>query len=166
MFVISHVVALSNNNVIGVDNDLPWSLKTDLSHFKKYTTNKIIIMGRKTFESIGKPLPNRKTVIITRDTSYHVEGCSIVNSLGEAIKRNTDKDLFIIGGAQIYTQVIEKKLADKLDITLVKEKFDADVFFPEINPLEWKITEREDFYADEKNPHDYSFLTFEKVSVS
>ena len=165
--MITIIAAIGLNNELGKNNDLIWHLSADLKRFKKVTTGHTIVMGRKTFESIGKPLPNRKTVIITRDRSYNVEGCFTVNSLEEAIQNHKDKnEFFIIGGAQIYSETIQKGYADKLDLTLVKETFDADVFFPEINPMEWKIIHREDFSADEKNKYDYSFLTFEKVSQS
>lgn len=165
--MITIIAAIGLNNELGKNNDLIWHLSADLKRFKKVTTGHTIVMGRKTFESIGKPLPNRKTVIITRDRSYNVEGCFTVNSLEEAIQNHKDNnEFFIIGGAQIYSETIQKGYADKLDLTLVKETFDADVFFPEINPMDWKITQREDFSADEKNKYDYSFLTFEKVSAS
>lgn len=161
------IAAIGLRNELGKDNDLIWHLPADLKRFKKVTTGHTIIMGRKTFESIGKPLPNRKTVIITRDKNYQFEGCDVVHSLEEAIENNADgNELFIIGGAQIYSQAIKNNLVDKLDITLVQDTFEADVFFPEIDFLHWKIAKREDFLADEKNKYNYSFLTFEKSNES
>ena len=163
--MITIIAAIGLKNELGKDNDLIWHLPSDLKRFKKVTTGHTIVMGRKTFESIGKPLPNRETVIITRDKNYQFDGCTVVHSIEEAVANNSDSsELFIIGGAQIYKQAIETNLADRLDITLVQDTFKADVFFPEINPLEWKISKREDFLADEKNKYNYSFITFDRVS--
>ena len=118
-------------------------------------------MGRNTYESIGKPLPNRTSVIITRNPDYKAEGCIVVNSLDEALKVAKNDDApFIIGGAQIYKEAVH--YADKLDITEVHQSFEADVYFPEINTTIWQETSREDFAADEKNKYDYSFVTYEK----
>ncbi len=165
--MITIIAAIGLKNELGKDNDLIWHLPADLKRFKKETTGHTIIMGRKTFESIGKPLPNRKTVIITRDKNYQFEGCDVVHSLEEALENNqNDKQRFVIGGAQIYKQAIEKDLVDKLDITLVQNTFEADVFFPEIDIMKWKITKREDFLADEKNKYNFSFITFQKANVS
>ncbi|PHR71171.1 MAG: dihydrofolate reductase [Lutibacter sp.] len=159
--IITLIAAIANNNALGKDNDLIWHLPSDLKRFKNTTTGHHIIMGRNTYESIGKPLPNRTSVIITRNQEYKAEGCIVVNSLEEAIAvAKNDASPFIIGGAQIYEQAIE--LADKLDITEVHHSFDADVFFPEINIGKWKETRREKFSADEKNKYDYSFVTYEK----
>jgi len=127
---ITIIAAIAENNALGKNNDLIWHLPADLKRFKKTTTGHHIIMGRNTFESIGKPLPNRTTVIITRNPDYKVEGCIVVNSLEKALEiAKNDETPFIIGGAQIYKQAIS--IADKLDITEVHHSFDADVFFPE-----------------------------------
>ena len=116
-------------------------------------------MGRKTFESLGKPLPNRANIIITRNNSFQAEGCLIVNSLQQAIEvSKEDKNPYILGGAEIYTQAIE--IADKLDLTFVHHHFEADAFFPEIDKKIWKETSRQDFKADEKNNYDFSFVTY------
>ena len=157
------IAAIGLRNELGKDNDLIWNLPADLKRFKRVTTGHTIVMGRKTFESIGKPLPNRKTVIISRDENYQFDGCDVFSSLEEAINKNKNNSLFIIGGGQIYSQAIQRNLVDRLDITLVKDTFEADVFFPEINPLKWKMISREDFTKDEKNNYDYSFLSFKKV---
>ena len=120
-------------------------------------------MGRNTFESIGKPLPNRTSVIITRNNDYFKDGCLIANSLEDAIELAADEEeVFIIGGAQIYKYAIENNLADKLDITIVHESFEADVFFPEIDTKIWKEVAREDFKADGKNKYNYSFVSYIK----
>jgi dihydrofolate reductase len=158
---ITLIAAIANNNALGKDNDLIWHLPADLKRFKSTTTGHHIIMGRNTYESIGKPLPNRTSVIITRNPDYTAEGCIIVNSLEEAIKvTENDDSPFIIGGAQIYAKAL--KIAYKLVITKVHHSFDADVFFPKIDMNIWQETSRENFAADDKNKYDYSFLTYEK----
>tara|TARA_R110001632_G_scaffold42605_7_gene107904 strand:- start:9793 stop:10281 length:489 start_codon:yes stop_codon:yes gene_type:complete len=161
--MITIIAAIGKNNELGKDNDLIWHLSADLKRFKKVTTGHTIIMGRNTFESIGKPLPNRRSVIITRNTSYLQEGCDVVHSLEAAIELIKDEEAaFIIGGAQIYKETIEKNLADQLDITQVHQDFEADVYFPEIDAKVWKEVSREDFSLDEKNQYNYSFLQFRK----
>tara|TARA_R110000787_G_scaffold7747_5_gene26044 strand:+ start:748 stop:1236 length:489 start_codon:yes stop_codon:yes gene_type:complete len=161
--MITIIAAIGKNNELGKDNDLIWHLSADLKRFKKVTTGHTIIMGRNTFESIGKPLPNRRSVIITRNTSYLQEGCDVVHSLEAAIELIKDEEAaFIIGGAQIYKETIEKNLADQLDITQVHQDFEADVYFPEIDTKVWKEVSREDFSLDEKNQYNYSFLQFRK----
>ena len=159
---ITIIAAIAKNNALGKNNDLIWHLPADLKRFKKTTTGHHIIMGRNTYESIGKPLPNRTTVIITRNSDYKAEGCIIVDSLEKALEvSKNDATPFIIGGAQIYKQAIS--IADKLDITEVHHTFDADVFFPEIDKNIWKESSRELFKADEKNKFDYSFVSYSKV---
>lgn len=161
--MITIIAAIGQNNELGKNNDLIWHLPADLKRFKKVTSGHHIIMGRNTFESIGKPLPNRTTVIITRNDNYFKEGCLIANSIEQALElAKGDDEIYIIGGAQIYQQAIASDLVDKLDITIVHESFDADVFFPEIDKTKWKETSREDFKADEKNKFDYSFVSYEK----
>ena len=158
---ITIIAAIAKNNALGKDNELIWYLPADLKRFKKTTTGHHIIMGRNTFESIGKPLPNRTTVIISRNPYYKAEGCVVVHSLEKALEvAKKDERPFIIGGAQIYEQAIS--IADKLDITEVHHSFDADVFFPEIDKNIWKESSREFFKADEKNKYDYSFITYKK----
>ena len=161
--MITIIAAIGKNNELGKNNDLIWHLPADLKRFKKVTTGHHIIMGRNTFESIGKPLPNRTSIIITRNKDYFKDGCLIANSIEEAIHLTKGKDAFIIGGAQIYQQALEKGLVDRLDITTVHSEFDADVFFPEIDAAIWKEVSKEDFKADEKNKFDYSFVSFEKA---
>ncbi len=161
--MVTIIAAIAHNNALGKDNDLIWHLPEDLKRFKKITSGHHILMGRNTFESIGKPLPNRTTIIITRNNSYFKDGCLIANSIEQAIEMAAaDDEVFIIGGAQIYKEAIQKNLADRLDITLVHHQFDADVFFPEIDLKIWKEVAREDFKADEKNVYDYSFVSFQK----
>ena len=162
--MITVIAAIASNNALGKDNDLIWHLPADLKRFKKVTTGHYIIMGRNTFESIGRPLPNRTTIIITRNKNYFKEGCLIANSLEQAIEMSKEQaQVFIIGGAQIYKETIAKNLAQQLDITLVHKDFEADVYFPEIDPKIWKEVVRENFEADEKNKLDYSFISYQKI---
>ena len=162
--MITIIAAIGANNELGKDNDLIWYLPADLKRFKKVTTGHTIIMGRNTFESIGKPLPNRRSIIITRNTSYKKEGCEVVHSLENAIKLIKDQDnAFIIGGAQIYHEAIEKNLVDQLDITEVHQDFNADVYFPSIDKATWEEVSRVSFTPDEKNRYNYSFLSYKKL---
>lgn len=158
--MISIIVATSKNRVIGNNNSLIWKLPADLKRFKQITTGNTIVMGRKTYESIGKPLPNRRNIIITRDTNYLVDNCEIVNSIEEALML-CNNDCFIIGGGEIYKQSID--IADKIYLTLVQEDFEGDTYFPEIGK-EWTKVIREDFEPDEKNAHKYSFINYEKYN--
>ena len=159
--MITLIAAIAHNNALGKDNDLIWHLPADLIRFRKTTTGHHIIMGRNTYESIGKPLPNRTTVIITRNPDYKAEGCVVVNSIAAALEVAKDDDSpFIIGGAQIYKEAI--MLVDQLDITEVHHEFEADAFFPEIDLTIWKETKRERFDADEKNKYAYSFVSYTK----
>ena len=161
--MITLIAAIGKNYELGKDNDLIWHLPADLKRFKKVTSGHHILMGRNTFESIGKPLPNRTSVIITRNKNYFKDGCLIANSIQEAIDLvDNNEDAFIIGGAQIYKQALESNLVDKLDITVVHENFEADVFFPRIDKSIWKEISREDFKADEKNKYNYSFVSYMK----
>ncbi len=161
MCKISIIVAVSNNNVIGKDNSLIWYLPADLRHFKKLTTNHHIIMGRKTFESIGKVLPKRTSVIVTRQKNYKKDNCIIVNSLSEAIEKSKyDKEIFIIGGESIYKASLN--FADRIYLTKIHKKFEGDRFFPFFDKKIWKEVERIDHRSDKKNKYDYSFLIFEK----
>ncbi|NVJ89313.1 MAG: dihydrofolate reductase [Flavobacteriaceae bacterium] len=163
--MITIIVAIAENYALGKDNDLIWHLPADLKRFKKLTSGRYILMGRNTYESIGKPLPNRTSVIITKNPDYTQQGCLIANSLESALKlAPKDDKVFIIGGAQIYKYALDNSLADALEITIVHHSFDADVFFPEINTKVWKEVKRESFKADEKNKFDYSFIRYEKRS--
>lgn len=163
--MVTIIAAIGLNNALGKDNDLIWHLPADLKRFKKTTIGFPIIMGRKTYESIGRPLPNRTNIIVTRNADYHQDGCIVKSSLEEAVESVANEEhAFIIGGAQIYNQAIEQGLADRLDITLVQESFEADVYFPEFDKMGWELISREDFDKDEKNPHNYSFLQFKKVN--
>jgi len=156
--MIKIIVATSKNKVIGDSNSLIWHLPADLKRFKALTTGNSIVMGRKTYESIGRPLPNRRNIIITRDVKYDVEGCETVNSLEEALMI-CNQNCFIIGGGEIYKQSME--IADQIYLTLVHEDFEGDTEFPEIGS-EWKMVTSQDFEPDEKNKHKYSFIEYMK----
>ena len=157
--MIALVVAMAENRVIGKDNQLIWRLPADLKFFKNLTTGHPIIMGRKTFESIGKPLPNRTNIVITRQQDFEAEGCLVAHSLSEALMmaQQMDSDIFVIGGAEIYKQAMF--LADTIYLTEVHHEFEGDTFFPEIDTLLWIETDRKEHQADEKNPYDYAFVT-------
>jgi dihydrofolate reductase len=161
--MITIIAAIGNNNELGKDNDLIWHLPADLKRFKRITTGHTIIMGRNTFESIGKPLPNRRSIIITRNKDYQQEGCEVVHSIDEALTLVSEEEqAFIIGGAQIYQEALNRDLVDQLDITQVHADFEADVYFPKINSEEWTLISKETFAPDEKNAYQYSFLHYEK----
>ena len=163
--IVTIIAAIAKNNALGKNNDLIWHLPADLKRFKNITTGHYIIMGRNTFESIGRPLPNRTTIIITRNQDYFKDGCLIANSLEEALRMANDQEhVFLIGGAQIYKYAMERNLVDTLDITLVHDEFEADVFFPEIDADIWQQVENEYYTADEKNKLNYSFIRYKKIA--
>src|SRR6201986_2763661 len=158
--IVSIVVAISENNAIGKNNQLLWYLPADLKHFKNITTGHTVIMGRKTYESVGKPLPNRRNIIITRQ-DITIEGCEVVKSIEGALALSaSEEEVFIVGGAEIYRQSMH--LTNRIYLTVVHQKFDADSFFPEIHYDEWLETEQEDHEPDEKNKLPYSFITLER----
>lgn len=161
--IISTIVAVAQDNVIGRDNDIPWYLPADLKYFKKRTTGHHILMGRKCYQSIGKPLPNRTNIIVTRDPYFITSNCVVCHSIEEAIDvayQNGEEELFIIGGGTIYDQT--SHLWDKIYLTEVDLKVEGDIYFPSINLNNWKLIEENRYKADEKNEHDYIFKTFIK----
>ena len=164
---VSLIVAVSENGVIGKDNNLIWSLPKDIKFFRDTTLGHHVIMGRKNFESIPhkySPLPKRTNIIITRQNNYIAKDCVVVKSIKSALqiaKQNGDEEPFIIGGGQIYKIAIEKNMVDKIYLTKVHHSFNGDTFFPELGQ-EWKEISKIDCKADETHAYDYSFLTFEK----
>jgi dihydrofolate reductase len=156
------VVATAEDNVIGKDNQLIWHLPADLKHFKHLTMGHPILMGRKTYESIGKPLPGRTTIIITRQKDYQVEGCIVVHSVKDAIEKGLqlDQDIYIIGGAEIYKQALP--FTDTIELTKIHHSFDGDTYFPDINDEEWETESKENHEPDEKNKYSYSFLKLKR----
>ncbi len=154
---------MGEKNEIGFENQLLWHLPKDLKHFKEITSGHPVIMGRKTYESIGKPLPNRTNIVVSRKTDWFEEGILIVGSIKEAVKfaKKIDEEVFIIGGGKIYEQTMD--IVDKLEITLVRADLQADTFFPKIDPKIWKKTDEICHEKDEKNQYDFCFQTFERV---
>ncbi|HSW68793.1 MAG TPA: dihydrofolate reductase [Gammaproteobacteria bacterium] len=160
---ITFVVAMAENRAIGNNNQLPWHLPADLQHFKQITLGKPILMGRKTFQSIGRPLPGRTNIIITQDENFKAENCIIVHSIESALATAKDQpELCVIGGAELFRQMLP--FTKQIYLTLIHHDFSADTFFPELNAMEWKEIARTDHFADEKNIYSYSFLTLERIS--
>ena len=157
--IISIIVAMANNRVIGKDNQMPWYLPADLAHFKRVTLNKPIIMGRKTYESIGRPLPERKNIVISRNKDYKLDGCETVTSVEHAFELiKNEKEVFIIGGGYLYSQLLSK--ADKLYLTFIDLDVNGDTQFPDFTQLNLKEEKREKHLKDKKNPYDYQFVDF------
>ena len=153
------IVAIDAENGIGVCNTLPWRLPEDLAHFKRTTSGHPIIMGRKTFDSIGRPLPNRRNIVITRNPAWSQAGVECVASLQEAAALVAGSDAFIIGGAQIYTEALP--LATRLIVTEIHQRFECDAFFPAIDPQQWQETARE-LHRAANQQFDYAFVTYER----
>ncbi|WP_257352357.1 dihydrofolate reductase [Pseudalkalibacillus decolorationis] len=160
--MISLLVAVAKNRVMGKDNDLPWHLPEDLKWFKNVSMGHTIIMGRNTYESIGKPLPGRKNVIITTDKSYIAEGCIVTHSIEEALEQNGEEQI-VIGGAQVFKQVLP--ITDRIYLTQIDEEFEGDTFFPELDESEWEVTSKEKGIKNEKNPYDYYFTIYDRKTT-
>ena len=159
--MISLIVAASSNNAIGKNNQLLWHLPKDLKFFKNTTWAMVVIMGRKTYESVNKPLPGRLNIVITNNAGWTADGVRVVSSLADAIalaRQEHFKEIFIIGGGEIYKQAMP--LADKIYMTRVHTHLEADTFFPEIDEQEWSLASSEDFGKDDKHAHDFSFQTW------
>lgn len=160
--VLSIIVAAAENNVIGRDNGLVWRLSGDLKHFKALTTGHTILMGRKTYESVGRALPNRRNIVISRNADYKAEGCEVVRSIEEALELTKHEDeVFITGGGTIYKELWDR--ADRLYLTIVHQNCVGDTVIPAIDPNKWKETSREEHKADEKNECDYTFINYERI---
>jgi dihydrofolate reductase len=158
--IISIVVAIAENHAIGKDNKLLWHLPNDLKHFKTITSGHTVIMGRKTYDSVGKPLPNRRNIVVTRK-HIDIPGCEVVNSLEAAVDLcKSEEEVFIVGGAEIYR--LAMAITNKIYLTIVHQKFEGDTYFPDIEKNIWVETEREDFEPDERNKLSYSFITLER----
>ncbi|MFF2156774.1 dihydrofolate reductase [Paenibacillus chitinolyticus] len=158
---ISFIFAMDRNNAIGIDNKLPWHLPADLKYFKKMTTGHPILMGRKTYDSIGRPLPNRDNIILTRQSGFEAEGCTVVHTVEEVLERYTEGEVFVIGGTEVF--LLFWPHVDKLYVTFIDDTFEADTFFPEIDPGEWTLVSDEPGIRDEKNPYDYTFRVYERA---
>lgn len=159
--ILSIIVAAAENNVIGNNNALIWHISADLKRFKQLTTGHTVVMGRKTFESIGRALPNRRNIVISRNPDFRAAGCEMAGSLEQALELVKNEDeVFIIGGGTIYRDLWEK--ADRLYITLVHTVVDGDTFIPAIVASQWKVMARQDFKAGEKDDFDYSFIDYQR----
>ena len=166
--IISHLVALSNNFVIGVNNDLPWKLKKDLQHFSAYTQNKAIVMGRKTYESIGRPLPNRKNIVISSSLESQ-EGLEVVPNLNQAIEvasqwnkdNSAGEEIVLIGGGYVFEE--SKNIVNKLVLTRVDCEINGDIFYPQIDLSDWKEISQESFKRDSENEYDFRIETLVKT---
>lgn len=160
--MISHIFAMDQNRVIGKDNRLPWHLPADLAYFKKVTMGHAIMMGRKTFESIGRPLPGRENVVVTRNRSFRAEGCTVLHSLEEVrqFAANRDDEVFVIGGAELFQATLP--VADRLYITKIEASFPGDTFYPAFDESKWQLVSYTKGIKDEKNPYDYAFMVYER----
>ena len=154
------IAAMDNKRLIGVDNGLPWRLSADLQNFKKLTSGNAIIMGRVTWDSLGRPLPKRHNIVITRNSEFQAEGCTVVSSLEEAIKASGEDKAYIIGGAQIYKLALD--LADEMILTEVDTEAQGDPWFPEIDSGKWELVSEDAHLSDENNEHDYKFCTYRR----
>ena len=160
----SIMVARSSNRVIGKDNDLVWHMPADLKYFKETTKGHYVMMGRKTYESVDKPLPGRLNIIITRQSDYYRECCITVHSLEEALalgRKNGQQEVFILGGAEIYKLAMDQ--VDRIYLTEIKAEFEGDAYFPEIDHSRWKEVKREEHQPDTQNPYPYAFVVLERV---
>jgi dihydrofolate reductase len=161
--ILSLLLAADENNVIGKDNQLPWHLPNDLKYFKNQTWAMPILMGRKTFESIGKPLQGRKSIVITRSTEWKYEGVEIVHSVEEAIEKAKEfgvKEIFVIGGAEIFQTAFEQ--ANRIYLTRIHHHFGGDAYFPEVSDKDWNLVQSRFCAADEKNKYDHTFQVWER----
>lgn len=160
--MISFIFAMDRNRAIGYQNDLPWHLPNDLAFFKRVTTGHTIVMGRKTYDSIGRPLPKRRNIIITRNESFTAEGCEVVHTKEELQKKTVAEDeIFIIGGTEVFKLFWD--VVDRLYVTYIDDTFKADTYFPEINELEWQLVSQEPGVIDEKNKHRHEFRIYERI---
>jgi len=159
--IISIIAAMAKNRVIGKGNSLPWHLPADLKHFKDLTLGKPVIMGSRTFNSIGKVLPGRTTIVLTDDKEFNAPGCLIAKSIDEALELVKDSaEVMVAGGASVYKQFLP--LANRMYLTFVNAEVEGDFYFPEYRESDWEETERSDFEADKENIYSYSFITLNK----
>ena len=162
---VSIIVAMSVNRVIGRAGDMPWRLPADLRRFKALTTGHAVIMGRRTFDGVGRPLPNRRCIVITRDRDYRAEGVIVAHDLDEALSRaGDDEEVFIAGGGEIYRLAIPR--ADRMHLTLVHATIEGDTYFPEYDESQWTLISDERHEGDERHAHPYSFRVYERADRS
>ena len=163
--IISLIVAMGNGRVIGMENRLPWHLPADMKHFRSLTMGKPVLMGRKTFDSIGKPLQGRINIVVSLDPDFHPEGVTVARSIAAALAAGEEaEEIMVIGGASFYAQLLPQ--AQRLYVTEIHHDFPGDAYFPAWNPEEWREIERKDHGADSVNIHPYSFVTLERLRAA
>ncbi|MBN8234622.1 dihydrofolate reductase [Halobacillus kuroshimensis] len=165
--MISFIFAMDRHQLIGKDNDLPWHIPNDFKFFKDMTWGKTIIMGRKTFESFGRPLPERKHIVLTSNESYDREGCTVIHSIDEILKleqEQPDKEWFVIGGSVLFEKMLP--YADRMYLTYIDAEFEGDTYFPPFNYDQWTLSSETKGMKDEKNPYDYYFRTYDRKRIS
>ncbi|MET3506294.1 dihydrofolate reductase [Halalkalibacter oceani] len=161
--MLSYIVAMDQNRAIGKENQLPWHLPADLQYFKRVTTGHPIVMGRKTYQSIGRPLPKRRNVVMTRDRGFVAEGCEVVHEREQVMALSREgEEFFVIGGSELFQLFWHD--VDRLYVTLIHETFAADTFFPPIDEQEWRLISSVAGQRDEKNRYDHDFLVYERMS--
>lgn len=161
--ILSLVVAMAENRVIGLEQRLPWHLPADLMHFKAITLGKSVIMGRRTYASIGRPLPGRRNIVVTRNPALAVPGCTVAGSLEEALAASAGEEVMVIGGAQLYREALPH--AQRIHLTLVHAAVEGDTWFPELPPDVWRETACEEHPADARNPYPMTFLVLERAGT-
>ena len=159
--MIALVAAMGRNRVIGKDGTMPWHLPAELKHFRRVTRGKVVVMGRKTFESIGEPLKGRTNIVLTRDPDFEAAGCEVAHSV-EALLRD-ERPLYVIGGAQLYRQFLPH--ADLMHLTRIDAEFEGDTFFPEFDLAEWRLVAAEPHPPDEKNPYSFTIETYQRIGT-
>lgn len=157
------IVAMDIRGLIGDNNSLPWRLPADLRYFNKLTIGKTLLMGRKTYESIGRPLPGRKNIVVTSNTDYHVDGCTVASSLERAlcVVSNDTKEIMVIGGASLYKQFLP--IVNRVYITHVNAELEGNIWFPNWDTNQWREIKRENYASDDKNRYSYSFVVYDKI---
>lgn len=160
--MISFIVAMDKNRLIGSNNQLPWHLPEDLKFFKRITMGHPIVMGRKTYESIGRPLPGRDNIVLTKNTAFQPDGVIVIHSISEvkALETKYNDEIFVIGGAEIFKRTLS--IVDRMYITLIDGHFEGDTYFPEFNKNQWELTSTEKGIKDNKNPYDYFYMIYDK----
>jgi len=161
--MLSFIVAMDQNRVIGLNNGMPWHLPNDLQYFKEKTTGNTIVMGRKTFDSLGRILPNRKHIVLTRSTKSFPEEVKVIHEIDDILhyaKNHPNEEVFIIGGGNLFKQMLPH--ADKMYITVIEEQFEGDVYFPDFDETEWDLISKDKGPKNERNPHDFYYLVYER----
>ena len=161
--IVSLIAAMDRNRLIGAGNRLPWHLPADLKHFRAVTMGKPIIMGRKTFESLGRPLPGRHNIVVSRDSAFSADGCTVARTVEEALSAAEPSiEAMVIGGAKLYAEFMNQ--AHRMYLTLIDGEFEGDTLFPAYDENDWREVAREDLEPDDKNPYPYSFVILERLT--